>query len=177
MQTNLLKPLVIAVMCSASTWACGGSNGDGGTTSTPTAATTDPYSCEVVQSLVIDKKGTPPTTFDDFIKFPRECRHAIFSVLTPEARAGLWQEHFDRYLQEHPALTDRQRAVIERAKAMMRPEIYTASPGTPADDKLNEQFGILERETIEQFGKLEGSLLMGQVGPVAAARAAIEANR
>lgn len=86
-------------------------------------ATVDPRpECEQAQSWVAARANRLPTTLDDVAAFPTVYRHAIFSTLSAEAKAGLWQERLAR-LARGP-LSPAQRALVDEARALVTPEIY-----------------------------------------------------
>jgi hypothetical protein len=73
------------------------------------------------------ERTTPAPTLDDFAKFDRAHRVAIFNAVSPEVRASLFQEQLRRFHQR-PDLTASQRALITEGITLLTPSLYRKDP-------------------------------------------------
>jgi hypothetical protein len=93
--------------------------------SLPTNARTE-SACELLRDWARPYQGAS-VTFDDFARFDRPHRLAIFNAVTPAVRAALVQEQLRRFSQR-PDLSAPQRASIAEALTLTTAALYERQP-------------------------------------------------
>lgn len=92
--------------------------------STPTSAVSDDRaaSCAELARWAEAYEGTS-ITLDEFARFDRAHRIAIFNAVSPDVRAALVQDQLRRF-RERPDLSDTQRSLIGEALTVTTPALY-----------------------------------------------------
>jgi hypothetical protein len=73
------------------------------------------------------ERTTPAPTLDDFARFDRPQRVALFNAVSPDVRASLFQEQLRRF-SERPDLTSDQRALIAEGASLLTADLYRKDP-------------------------------------------------
>jgi hypothetical protein len=108
-----------------------------------------------------------PRTYEDFSRFPLNYRKAIYSILSPDERAMLWQDQFERLL-GRSGLTAEQRDVVAEAIQLATPEVFASlRERTPSGTKLRyrQRLAELARQAESVFGKEDAGSLFATLGP------------
>lgn len=107
-----------------------------------------------------------PRSFDEISSFPLNYRRAIYSNLEAGDRAQLWQEQFERALQNQD-LTETQRKVLLDAIQLVTPELLRAmkSRRGGAYSQAKRLVVEFEKEAREAFGNSGAGDLFGRIGP------------
>jgi hypothetical protein len=63
-------------------------------------------------------------TFDDLSAFPVQYRKAAYGTLTPDRKAELWREQFSRFESVDQTLTDAQKRLLKRVRAVLQPALF-----------------------------------------------------
>jgi len=73
------------------------------------------------------ERTTPAPTLDDFARFDRPQRVALFNAVSPDVRSSLFQEQLRRF-SERPDLTSAQRALIAEGALLLTADLYRKDP-------------------------------------------------
>lgn len=115
--------------------------------SLPTTARTE-SACEVLRDWARPYQGAS-VTFDEFARFDRPHRLAIFNAVTPAVRAALVQEQLRRFSQR-PDLSAPQRASIAEAMTLTTPALYERQPAATQEfrqfwSKTDKMFSTVDQ--------------------------------
>lgn len=78
--------------------------------------------CQRAQAWAAARSASLPATLAEVAAFPTVYRHAIFAALPAETKAALWHARLDQVAAG--SLTPAQRALVERARSIVTPDIY-----------------------------------------------------
>jgi len=92
--------------------------------------------------------------------YPYQYRREIMRKLTPASRAGVWRDHLETYLQEHPNLDSAAIPAIQAAIALASPTNF-ASPTAAVREQMRLVAGQLE----QILGRDEAEYLLYRLGP------------
>jgi len=98
--------------------------------------------------------------YDQLGAYSSEARRAAQSEFTPAVRSSLWSEHLRRYRRDHPELSARQVAVLDKADALATDEAVFAG-----DPTARERVRQLDREAAAAFGCEEYRKALVDLGP------------
>jgi hypothetical protein len=125
--------------------------------------------CERMQGWIAQHRGSLPSTYDDILRFPAECRKLLFNEQPPAVQSALWRTQLTRYREQHPALTAEQSAVLGRAIELLSPSVFAVPTGAPERSRADRQLRDLEQQAIKAFGVEETRALLAQLGPASPA--------
>jgi hypothetical protein len=94
-------------------------------------------------------------------RYPTPYRRAMMTALTPEERADAWRIQFDRYIDEHPALTTEQRALLADGKSLLTADVFTP----PLSPDLQARIDSVFKQTIALVGEDAAKELFVTLGP------------
>lgn len=107
-------------------------------------------------------QGPLPTDARELALYPVAQRMAIVASLDPENRSRLWREHFDRHLNQDASLTSLQRVVLEDAKTLFSPALFSEQAGKSL---LEHDLPRLLERAIDAFGQEKGIALLTVIDP------------
>jgi len=94
-------------------------------------------------------------------RYPARYRRVMMSSLTPSERADAWRAQFDRYVDSHDGLSAEARAVIEDAKSLLTPALFTPPLGQDLRDRIDGTFN----RALEVLGNEAAKELFVNLGP------------
>ena len=79
-------------------------------------------------------------------------RKALFNGLTPELKSELWKAHLRLYLSKHLDFTEKQRAAVQGAIALITPRLFDIPQDSPDwQTNVHEPIQRLMRKILEVF--------------------------
>lgn len=123
-------------------------------------------SAEAIQSWIALNRAHLPTDYDEFGRLPVPYRRVVFGELPPAARSALFQTQYERYALAHPDMSPARRAVLERARELMTPDVYAIPQDSPEwEARIGAPQRELERQARAAFDRNEGARLFAMIGP------------
>ena len=141
-------------------------------------------SCVSIQDWVEQNRSKLPTDYDELGRLPWAYRRVVLGELPPATRSALFQTHYERYALAHPDMSPAQRAVLDRAKELMTPDVYALPRESPEwKTRIGAPQAELERQARAAFDPDEVVQIFSTIGsedpatvhlPPATAKAATE---
>jgi hypothetical protein len=126
----------------------------------PVAVTPDPTEAAraFTATMSADELSNAAAEID---AYPAVYRRAIMQQLSAEARASVWRNHIQAYLDSHRDLTASQAAVVRDARDLIAPALFTTSP----DPAARERVGVVFNRAIAELGPRAANELFVTLGP------------
>jgi hypothetical protein len=118
-----------------------------------------------MQEWIAQDRSRLPTTYDEFLRYPAECRRLLYIELPPAMQSVLWRTQIERYRSRHPDLTSAQLAVLDRALELLSPTSFAISQDSQQWKIFMASVESLTEESLRVFGEHETGILFAQLGP------------
>ena len=123
-------------------------------------------SAEAIQRWIVLNRAHLPTDYDELGRLPWAYRRVVFGELPPTTRSALFQTHYERYALAHPDMSTAQRAVLDRAKELMTPDVYALPHESPEwKTRIGAPQAELERQARAAFDRTELARIFAMIGP------------
>ena len=123
-------------------------------------------SAEAIQSWIVLNRAHLPTDYDELGRLPWAYRRVVLGELPPATRSALFQTHYERYALAHPDMSPAQRAVLDRAKELMTPDVYALPRESPEwKTRIGAPQAELERQARAVFDRTELMRIFAMIGP------------
>src|SRR5205085_4070361 len=92
-------------------------------------------------------------------------RRIVFNGLTPELKSELWKAHLRLHLSKHPDFTEKQRAAVQGAIALITPRLFEIPQSSPDwQTNVHEPVQRLTKKLLEVFTREDARELVTFLG-------------